>query len=145
MNPEDTDKTEARRKFLKRVGSAAIVAPAVTLLLSAPSRKAWASGGNWDTNQHLHSGRVDAPTGQLTLIPQSQVRRVEAWIVQDSTGAIQRTVQTKNFVQDKWTAGEELWIDGDFQIGVAHGTALVFWRDANTWYQKQWEADITLS
>ena len=41
--PTDTaDEAEARREFIKRVGTAATIAPAVTLLLSAQARKALA-------------------------------------------------------------------------------------------------------
>jgi hypothetical protein len=104
------------------------------------------SGGNWDPNQTLNGGRVKWPTGPLTDIPASQVRRVEAWVVQDTTGASQRTKQTGNFQQGRWKADEGRWTRGVFQAGPADGIAVVSWRDAKGRYHSYWwYDDINLS
>jgi len=147
MNPEDTDETQARREFLKRVGSAVIVAPAVTLLLLARSRKALAgSGGNWDPNQTLNGGRVEWPKGSLIgFVPSDNLRHLEAWVVQDTTGATQRTEQTGNWNLQSWTAKDGRWTEGTFQPGPAKGWAVVSWKDGTGAFKNYaWSQSITL-
>ena len=150
MNPEDTDETEARRKFLKRIGSAAIVAPAVTLLLSARSRKALAgSGGNWNATQTLSSsGQVTYPNGPLNgFTATDKVTWIDAWVVQKSTGASQASNHGGLPVGAQyWKADNVLWKDGTFQTGWALGIALVSWKDGATNAQRYywWIDEITL-
>ena len=50
MNPDDVKQTsedgELRRKFLKKLGAAALYTPPTIILLMQPSREALASGGS---------------------------------------------------------------------------------------------------
>jgi hypothetical protein len=153
MNPEDTGQTKARREFLKRVGSAAIVAPAVTLPLLARSRKALAgSGGNWNPKQTLDdsgpgaSGQVRYPTGPLIgFTTADTVTWIDAWVVQKSTGASQASNHGPMLAgATTWTADHVLWKDGTFQKGVALGIALVSWKDAAGQHYYWWVDEITL-
>jgi hypothetical protein len=149
MNPEDTAETDARRKFLKRIGSAAMVAPAVTLLLSARSRTALAgSGGNWDPTQLLSGGVVTYPNGPLIgFTATDKVTWIDAWVVQKSTGASQASNHgSLPPGATQWKADNVLWKDGTFQTGGALGIALVSWKDGATNAQRYywWIDEITL-
>jgi hypothetical protein len=154
MNPENTDETQARREFLKHVGRAAIVAPAVTLLLSARSRKALAgSGGNWGIppNQTLKNGKVEYPTGKLNdFTSTDHLEHLEAWVVQYTTGstvgATQRNEQTGSWgSKTSWLAKEGQWNVGTLQVGSAIGVAVVAWTDGSgTSHTYWWSENINL-
>jgi hypothetical protein len=106
--------------------------------------------GNWDFHQTLNpnTGRVEWPTGPLTLAGTETATWLEAWVVQSSTGGVvhgvgpgvshagasQRTVQKVFAVPGYWTAVgiPPGWIQGSFQAGPALGIALVASRDNST-------------
>jgi hypothetical protein len=92
------------------------------------------SGGKWDFNQHRNpvTNRVEWPTGDLTLTGKEIPKRVEAWVLQRSTGASQRTFQTAFGVPGRWTADTPGWVQGTFQAGAALGIALVTSLDPDT-------------
>ena len=112
--------------------------------------------GRWDPNQNLDATthQVEWPTGPLFFDSTTEApTRLEAWVVQDSTGASQRTVQTAFTAfksPGRWTAdgiGPGLgWIQGEFQLGPATGIALVASHDSATNTDKffRWEVAITL-
>jgi hypothetical protein len=85
-----------------------------------------AAGGNWDLNQNLNNGRVEWPTGPIVLTGGETATWVEAWVVQRSTGASQRTVQSNfNPANPKWNADGHPWKQGTFLPGPAMGIALL--------------------
>jgi hypothetical protein len=84
--------------------------------------------GSWDFNQNLSdSHRVEWPRGPLKLARGEEPRWVEAWVVQSSTGASQRTAQYSGWAAGHWTADgiPPGWINGSFQAGPALGIALL--------------------
>ncbi len=94
--------------------------------------------GNWDPNQNLNATthQVEWPMGPLTVGSTEAPTWLEAWVVQSSTGASQRTVQKVFGVPGRWTAdgiGPGLgWIQGQFQLGPALGIALLASHDSAT-------------
>jgi hypothetical protein len=92
--------------------------------------------GNWDYNQNLNTGtyQVEWPTGPVTVKQTETATWLEAWVVQRSTGASQRTVQRVFGVPGRWTADgiPPGWIEGKFQAGPAIGIALVSSYDSAT-------------
>jgi len=110
--------------------------------------------GRWDDNQSLNATtyQVEWPKGPLTFDSTTEVPTwFEAWVVQDSTGASQRTFQkVVSWVPGRWTAegiGPGLgWIHGQFELGPAKGIALVASHDSATNTDKVfwWEHDIVL-
>jgi hypothetical protein len=103
------------------------------------------AGGNWDGQQNLNGGRVEWPTGPLLLDAGEIPYWVEAWVVQKTTGASQRTDQRVfGNAPNRWTADDHPWKQGDFQAGPALGIALVAAKipgnpDKSTYY---WWVDI---
>ena len=107
--------------------------------------------GRWDYNQHLNTlstgtNRVEWPTGPLTLASATeQPTWVEAWVVQRSTGASQRTVQRVFGAPGRWRADgiPPGWIQGSFQVGPALGIALLASHDNATSTDRNfWWVDI---
>jgi len=88
--------------------------------------------GNWDQIQYINAttGRVEWPTGPVTV--DGTPKFLEAWVLQRSTGASQRTVQTVFDVPGRWTAGAGASLQGRFQEGSALGIALVASQDGAT-------------
>jgi hypothetical protein len=86
-------------------------------------------GSRWDPAQNINfnSWQVEWPQGPLDLHKDFVARWVEAWVVQSSTGASQRTAQTTNFAPDRWTADgiPPGWKNGNFEDGSALGIALL--------------------
>jgi hypothetical protein len=84
---------------------------------------------NWDPSQNINFGswQVEWPQGPMTLDKGVEPRWVEAWVVQSSTGASQRTVQTTGWAPHRWTADgiPPGWKNGSFQDGPALGIALL--------------------
>lgn len=89
---------------------------------------------NWDLFQNLNSGRVEWPTGPLLLNSGEIPKWVEAWVMQSSTGASQRTAQWTGWVPNYWTADgiPPGWINGQFQAGPALGMALLAYDSSGT-------------
>jgi len=109
-----------RRDFLL---TSALTAGAIGALL--PSSAAHAGGGNWNPEQDLKAGRVEWPTGPVIRYSAETTKWVEAWVVQQSTGASQKTFQ-QNFPDPaQWLAKDGLWIHGNFEEGWALGIALL--------------------
>jgi hypothetical protein len=72
------------------------------------------SGGNWKFKQKLRNKQVEWPTGPLTGFGSNETPTwVEAWVVQRTTGASQRTFQktwsggTRNGLQTRGCSGKE--------------------------------------
>ena len=93
---------------------------------------------NWDPSQNINGGQVEWPQGPLTddgglTFPQAgwTPRWLEAWVVQDSTGASQRTAQRAGWAPGRWTADgiPPGWINGSFHSGMAWGFALLAYND----------------
>jgi hypothetical protein len=94
---------------------------------------------NWDLYQSVYSGRVEWPTGPMTLTPDFAPRWVEAWVVQgggmgpgqDLPGPSQCTFQSSPWSDwglgsTRWTADAPRWINGNgsFQTGAGLDAAL---------------------
>ena len=85
-----------------------------------------AAGGKWDSTQNLNGTRVEWPTGPLELGPNEIPYWIEAWVVQRSTGASQRSDQSSGWgPATKWIADGNVWKQGDFIPGPAVGIALL--------------------
>jgi hypothetical protein len=86
---------------------------------------------NWNLNQNINFGtrQVEWPTGPLDLKTGEIPKWVEAWVVQGSSGAGQRTAQWTGWAPNNvvWTADgiPPGWINGKFQPGPALGIALL--------------------
>jgi hypothetical protein len=99
-------------------------------------------GGRWDFYQNINAvtKQVEWPMGELD--PQGEtLLQLEAWVMQSSTGATQKTVQTEFLVPKRWTADgiPPGTVQGAFQNGPATGIALLSSRKANgannfTWW-----------
>jgi hypothetical protein len=99
---------------------------------------------NWDPSQNLSNGRVEWPQGPLTDDNNTPVptatwtpKYLDAWVVQDSTGASQATRQYGNWVLGRWKADQNPWKNGNFQRGLALGIALVAYKE-NTADEAEW-------
>lgn len=94
--------------------------------------------GSWDLNQNINFGthRVEWPTGPLGLEPGETPKWVEAWAMQSSTGASQRTAQWTGWAPNYvvWTADgiPPGWINGQFQPGPALGISLLAYDSSGT-------------
>jgi hypothetical protein len=106
----------------------------------------------WDLTQNLNGARVEWPKGELTdntglTFPEAGLtpRWVEAWVVQEGTGASQRSVQTANWEKGHWTAKEDSRVNGSFLPGVALGIALLAYHDGTQDRHRWWLKNINLS
>jgi hypothetical protein len=111
---------------------------------------------NWDIYQNLNSGRVEWPTGPMTLSPGFAARWVEAWVVQgggmgagfDLPGPSQSTAHGSGwsaFMPNQWTADAPRWITGSFQAGPAMGISLLASRNsALGTYEFNWWFDVVV-
>jgi hypothetical protein len=87
--------------------------------------------GNWNSPLNLNvfsagRKRVEWPAGPLTVDAGDVATWVEAWVVQRSTGASQRSVQSAFQPGDTtWLADGGTWVEGSFAPGWAMGIALV--------------------
>ena len=93
--------------------------------------------GKWDLRQHIHDGYVVYPTGPISLAPGETLVRVEAWVMQQRTGAVQMTFHSyANTIPTNWIA-DKVWYPkapntspptfparGPFRSGPALGTAV---------------------
>jgi hypothetical protein len=112
---------------------------------------------NWDPIQVINhnTGRVEWPQGPLTNDEGKTFQElgwtpkwVEAWVVQDGTGASQATRQVPNggWAPGRWsTVGiPPGWIDGRFQPGVALGIALVAYNNGTADVFDWWTTPVLL-
>src|SRR5262245_51887375 len=90
---------------------------------------------NWDPSQNINYGswQVEWPQGPLTFDDpvNEQPRWLDAWVLQASTGASQRTAQRSGWAPGRWTADgiPPGWKNGSFEEGPALGIALVAWHN----------------
>jgi hypothetical protein len=116
--------------------------------------------GNWDLRQKINSatGFVEWPTGPLVPAPGEIIVRVEAWVMQQKTGAVQMTYQTAFptpgnppnpwiWIANKpWYPSQNNWTGGRFKPGPALGTAIAIATDvsgtAQTYYW--WSQEVEL-
>lgn len=92
------------------------------------------AGGKFDNTVTLAGNNwVEWPEGPLVHKIGETVIRVEVWLMQKSTGAIQITYQTQNLNLGSWRADRRWWpaVDpntwngtGRFERGPAMGTAV---------------------
>lgn len=95
------------------------------------------AGGKFDDTVSLAASNwVEWPEGPLTPAPGETIIRVEVWLMQKTTGAIQMTYQNANFGVGSWRADKIWWPRnpasstptwdgiGRFQRGPATGTAV---------------------
>jgi hypothetical protein len=105
---------------------------------------------NWDPTQTINSstGNVEWPQGTMTfedvgggaVVP----RFLEAWVLQNDTGAIQRTTQRSGWASGRWNANDfpPGCRSGNFQEGPAVGIALAAWHNNATNEDKfEWWVD----
>ena len=91
--------------------------------------------GNWNQAQNLNPDtyQVEWPSGPLPVAQTETPKYLEAWVVQRSSGASQRTAQTHfGSPGSDWNADENPWKQGNFQPGWALGIALVALRNTAT-------------
>jgi hypothetical protein len=94
---------------------------------------------NWDQYQNINfvTQQVEWPRGPMTfedLDPDLEPVWVEAWVLQGTTNASQRTAQWTGWAQGIWTADgiPPGWKIGNFQTGPAKGIALLAMRNPQT-------------
>jgi hypothetical protein len=105
--------------------------------------------GRWTYQQNVNTqtGRVEWPTGPLNLIGGEQATWLEAWVMQRSTGASQRTFVTAFNNPNQWIADgfqNGGWKQGTFAQGPAIGIALVSTRNGNVSDSYWWADEILL-
>jgi hypothetical protein len=90
---------------------------------------------NWDPSQNLNGTRVEWPQGPLE---DEQGVPHEAWVMQDTTKASQRTVQTGPWAPGRWTADGDSRENGSFEPGLALGIALLAYHDGTKETHNWW-------
>ena len=110
-------------------------------------------GRNWDPYQNINfdTKHVEWPMGPLTFedyMVAPTPKWVEAWVVQTSTGASQRTAQWTTWAPGRWTADgiPPGWRNGTFQTGMpASGIALLATHNAQTnTFEFEWWVDAVV-
>jgi hypothetical protein len=83
--------------------------------------------GNWDYHHNVNAAtdRVEWPKGPMKLAKNEKAKWLEAWVIQRSTGASQRTYQSTFPSRKKWTAPKGVYILGKFKAGPALGIAML--------------------
>ena len=108
---------------------------------------------NWDPYQNINSGRVEWPTGPMTLNPGFDPKWVDAWVVQGGgmgpgdtwTGPCQSTTQSSGWMPGTWTADALKWINGSFQAGPAIGVSILASRNSTAGtYEYHWWFDVVV-
>ena len=84
------------------------------------------AGGNFDEVLFIFGGGIRWPQGPLSLDPNENPIWVEAWVVQDQTGAAQSFVGLTFPGMNRWVTNINKYHRGVFQPGPALGTALVW-------------------
>jgi hypothetical protein len=93
--------------------------------------------GNWYSRLPINAatGFVEWPFGPLKTGPREKMVRVEVWLMQESTGAIQMTYQYEFpnphspspkfwYADIPWYPKKSKWKKGRFKEGAALGTAV---------------------
>jgi hypothetical protein len=114
--------------------------------------------GNWNPKLPINAndGFVEWPTGPLFPSDGETMLRVEAWVMQNTTGAIQMTYQT-NFPAHptRWTADRVWypqnasgynppWTGGLFRPGPALGTAVAIATRGSVQSYYWWTQEVEL-
>ncbi len=111
---------------------------------------------NQQLNINATTGFVEWPTGPLTLVPGETILRIEVWVIQKLTGAIQMTnAREEDFINNPpiWTA-DRIWyprqsdltwqVPGLFQagrpaLGIAVLTSSLNGTQDNFWWSEEVE------
>jgi hypothetical protein len=109
-------------------------------------------GSNWNPTLPINGGFVEWPAGPLFLSVGESMVRVEAWVMQGTTGAIQMTYQV-NFPPNPtaWLA-DQVWFPhswasgtgGLFVPGPALGTAVAISITSNVQSYYWWTQEVQL-
>lgn len=108
--------------------------------------------GKWDQTFNISEyGFVEWPGGTLELKEHEEMLWIEAWVMQQSSGAVQMTYQAE-FDEDSgtWTAANprypEPWTNGKFKEGAALGTAIAISKKTDTGEQLYywWTQEVEL-
>src|SRR5262245_59595383 len=114
---------------------------------------------NWDSTLHLNqaTGFVEWPEGPLSPDGDETILRVEAWVMQATTGAVQMTYQTafNTHPVSRWKADQVWypqagtpgtpWANGLFEPGPALGTAVAIATKGNVQSYYWWSQEVELS
>jgi len=112
--------------------------------------------GNWNPTQPLYAahGFVEWPAGPLVLADGESMVRVEVWLMQESTGAVQMTYQSQfppnptSWLADQvWypkPQGYPPWTGGLFRPGCALGTAVAIARKGTVQRYYWWTQEVQL-
>ncbi len=112
------------------------------------------AAGNWDLRQKIDraTGFVLKPTGPLELNACEKPIRVEVWLTQKTTGAVQMTYQ-EDFPDPipnpfKWVADDQYFppsfTGGLFKPGWALGTAVAIVKKGNVQSYYWWLEEVEL-
>ena len=112
--------------------------------------------GNWNPKLPINAGHgfVEWPAGPLVLADGESMVRVEVWVIQETTGAVQMTYQS-NFPANPMTwfadqvwypkpPGYPPWIGGLFKPGAALGTAVAIAMKSNVQSYYWWTQEVEL-
>lgn len=111
------------------------------------------AGGKFDHTVTLANNNwVQWPEGPLSRKIGESVIRVEVWLMQKSTGAIQMTYQTQNLDLGSWRADIIWWPRannnwdgmGRFQRGPAMGTAVAIARSGLNQSYFWWSEEVEI-
>ncbi|MBY2905514.1 hypothetical protein [Rhizobium leguminosarum] len=117
------------------------------------------AGGKFDNTVTLAGNFwVQWPEGPLFPANGETIVRVEVWLMQKSTGAIQLTYQTTGFGVGSWRADQVWWprdpaypgdhtkFDGTgrFQLGPAMGTAVLITRNGSSQNYFWWSEEVQI-
>jgi hypothetical protein len=112
------------------------------------------AGGNFDQQLYINpaTGFVEWPTGPLVRFDGETIERVEVWVMQKLTGAIQMTYQTSfsapytSWKADKkWFPNSANWTGGLFQTGKpALGIAVVIAKRVGAQSYYWWSEEVEL-
>ena len=110
--------------------------------------------GNWNPTLPIATnGFVEWPAGPLVLADGESMVRVEAWLMQKTTGAIQMTYQDKfpgtpnSWIADDvyWPSGYAPWSGGLFKPGPALGIAVAIAIISNVQSYYWWSEEVGLN
>jgi len=109
--------------------------------------------GNFNPTLPINAatGFVEWPAGPLVPADGESMVRVEVWVMQKTTGAIQMTYQTNfpgypnTWIADKrWHPGQPQWMNGLFTAGPALGIAVAIATMNNVQRYYWWSEEVEL-